>query len=582
MPLIGGSPLGLSFFSDLNYINKLADYVSYEKPSQPISTTNQSRTTGYNGGSPSNANETDLSTNQTGNAQLFASEIGLGYRTFGDIRSNFTHDEKNPASFYVYDNRNTEDNPEGTLLEYIRSQPKDLYNSDYTDKYSSISKIVDALQNPSKRAPSLKMNFHDFAYLKKLGVYPSNRLILARRFAGGADDDLVKYTQPPQAIIPSWVEDGVSPVSISYGESWGNLTTVNLSNEKSAAGVFSEFGWDSSKVAAQLNSFAGGVSLPGFTEWLQYYFFNQAGLTDLNNLQLLPQGNPNLIRQAVRRKTAEDGTTFEGLNYLFSINIKTEYEIKYIDGIDPTLVYFDIISNLLRFGTSDAQFQFDSRFNDKARSILEKLTSGDAKIILEQVQDIIKSFAKASAIIVSTVWDKIIDLAKAGLAKTTGTPSLSEAVISSQIKKYRLQFVAIIQALTGSPSGIYHVTIGHPLRPIFSSGDLYPSSEGGGAKITLGPELGYNNLPTTISFDVTLRNARACGLQEIYKKFSPRPVLREAENIANFQNIDEEDSKKIIFSSRIRRVNPLTQIQTSNSPISGFAGDFVPLPVGLS
>jgi len=567
MPLLGGSPLGLSFFSELDSINKLKDYERYPKPLQPINT-KQSRTTGYTGASPSNIDETDTSTSNTGNSSLFASEIGLGYRTFGDIKSKFTHDDKNPASFYVYDNRNTVDNPEGTLLEYIKSQPKQFYNSDYTDRYSSITKIVDVLQNPSERAPSLKMSFHDFAYLKKLGVYPSNRLILARRFAGGVDDDLVKYTQPPQAIIPSWVEDGVSPVSISYGESWANLASTKMSAENAAAGVFSEFGWDSGRVAALLNSAGGGLTLPGFTDWLQYYFFNQAGLTDPNNLQLLPQGNPNLIRHAIKRKTAEDGATFEGLNYQFSISIKTEYEIKYIDGIDPTLVYFDIISNLLRFGTSDAQFQFDSRFNDKARSILEKLTSGDAKIILEQVQDIITSFARAAANIVGTVWEKIKDLAKAGLSRTTGTPSLSEAVISSQIKKYRLQFVAIIQALTGSPSGIYHVTIGHPLRPIFSSGDLYPSNESGGAKITLGPELGYNNLPTTISFEMTLRNARACGLQEIYKKFSPRPVLREGEKIVDFNNKNQVSSEKTIFSSRIQRFRKDKKGNRGNTQLS--------------
>ena len=72
--------------------------------------------------------------------------------------------------------------------------------------------------------------------------------------------------------------------------------------------------------------------------------------------------------------------------------------------------------------------------------------------------------------------------------------------------------------------------------------------------LTLGPELGYNNLPTTIKFKCKLENARPCGLQEIYRKFSPLPI-RKAES-TNLR-VDDKEEELIIRSSQIQR--PRTQ-----------------------
>lgn len=576
MPLLGGSPLGLSFFSEYKTGNSFLEKYEPYNAVPSVTSADLAAARGVN-------TQTNSNPDSEAEQKRFEREYGIGYRSFGDVKSRFTNNSNNPSTFYAYNDFDSEKDGENNIFEYIKSKDQSYYNSDYTDQYSSISKIVSEMQKISGNTPggkdslkatALMLKYDDFAYLKKLGVYPSNRLILARRFDYPIGDDLLTSTQAPTAIIPSWVEDGKTFIDITYGEEWANVTSVDPSTN--AGKTFQEYGYSDSKVADQLKSAFGVATLPGFTDYLQYYFFNEAKLTDPNNLAILPMGNPNIIRSAKMRKLPTPGSDFEGLSYRFTITIDTEYEIKYIDGVDPTLAYFDIISNLLRFGTSESQFQFDSRFNSRAREILKNLSSGDTKVVLKEVTKIAESFIGAAGKILKKSFQTILDLI--GLGSGSGV-NLTEFLLSAQVKKYRLKFIGIINALTGSPSGIYHITVGNPFRPLFSSGDLYPGEQKN--KITLGPELGYNNLPTTIKFTTQLTNARSCGLQEIYKKFSPRSIRQDISlNIPSYKSVT--NAENVILSSRIRRVNPLTQIQTSNSPISGFAGDFVPPPVGQS
>lgn len=547
--LLGASPLGLSFFSEYKSGNSfLGNYKISEPPKFP---TNEEL---INAGSVSNPD--DVATQKR-----FEREYGIGYRSFGDIESRFTNNSKNPSTFYAYNDFDTKAKQnQNSIFQYIKSKGNSYYNSDYVDQYSSISKIVDEMKKMSEdnpegattlKSPALMLKADDFAYLKKLGVYPTNRLVLARRFDYPIGDDLLSSTLSPTAVIPTWIEDGKSFIDISFGEEWSNASSVDMA--QGGGNVFQEYGYDSAKVTKQLNDFFGLASLSGFTDYLQYYFFNEAKLTDPNNLSILPMGNPNIIRSAKMRKMPAPNTDFEGLSYTFTITIDTEYEIKYIDGVDPTLAYFDIISNLLRFGTSESQFQFDSRFNSRAREIIDNLSSGDTTKVLKEVANIADSFINSAGNILKTAFRTIMGL----FAFQTGRQALNltNVILSSQVKKYRLKFLGIINALTGSPSGIYHVTIGNPFRPLFSTGDLYPGESKN--KITLGTELGYNNLPTTIKFSTQLRNARACGLQEIYKKFSPRSI-RQSTQVSGSWTSEATDARQVILSSRVNRIRPRT------------------------
>ena len=602
--LLGSSPLGLAFFSGgantssstqnsggaqqpstggggnarfikphENFTSKDVDEsVAVDKKRTFAITTDFTSTTADTGGAQAPTQPGDT-------AKKLTLDFGLGYQTFGDKRTIFTDNDKMPRTFYAYYNRrDVKGHGEGeggmiSLIDYITSTDTKYYNSNYIDQYSSITAIIGRINQmveqkgtggaQSFSLDSIKLKYSDFAYLKKLGVYPSNRMIVARRFPVGVGDDLLSYKNSPLSVVPSWIEDGKNFVDITFNEVWNPVTSVDLAG---STGKGLE-GWNfkSDKVKEFLDKGAGIFTLPGFTEWLQYYLFEKIEITDQKNLKLLPTGNPNIIRKSMTRPVFESGAEFSGLNYTFTIDINNEYEIKYIDGVDPTLIYFDIISNLLSFGTSESQFQFDGRFSQKAREIIDNLSSGDFNTVMQQLGDLLGGLLTTTAAIAKTVKEFVLGTLNVDGKSQTPT----EALLSSQIKKYRIKFLGIINALTGSPSGIYHVTIGNPLRPLFASGDLIPE---GSMKITLGSELGYNNLPTTIKFSCKLKNARPCGLQEIYKKFSPAPI-RQAEDKFNIDTDYLREEKNLILSSNINRPRTTT---SSPVPVPNFLSGIIP------
>ena len=593
--LLGSSPLGLAFFSkrDLklgsdelgpptlefgpsflkpheNFTSKDVDEsVAVDKNRKVFSKTNFTAPTG-GAQEPTQPGDT---------VKKLTLDFGLGYQTFGDKRTIFTDNDKMPRTFYAYYNRqNHKGHGEGeggmiSLIDYITSTDTKYYNSNYIDQYSSITAIIGRINQmveqkgtggaQSFSLDSIKLKYSDFAYLKKLGVYPSNRMIVARRFPVGVGDDLLSYKNSPLSVVPSWIEDGKNFVDITFNEVWNPVTSVDLAGTTGKG--LESWNFKSDAVKNMLETGAGIFTLPGFTEWLQYYLFEKIEITDQKNLKLLPTGNPNIIRKSMTRPVFESGAEFSGLNYTFTIDINNEYEIKYIDGVDPTLIYFDIISNLLSFGTSESQFQFDGRFSQKAREIIDNLSSGDFNTVMQQLGDLLGGLLTTTAAIAKTVKEFVLGTLNVDGKSQTPT----EALLSSQIKKYRIKFLGIINALTGSPSGIYHVTIGNPLRPLFASGDLVPE---GPMKITLGPELGYNNLPTTIKFSCKLKNARPCGLQEIYKKFSPAPI-RQAEDKFNIDTDYLREEKNLILSSNINRPRTTT---SSPVPVPNFLSGIIP------
>ena len=101
----------------------------------------------------------------------------------------------------------------------------DLYNT-------TISNIVDKLKG-TKAA----LSFLDFAYLKDVGVYPNNRLMVARRFATPQMDNIMYNKKDnelgPLVTLLSWKPTGEDFLEISFGEEWGEseATFTNILNE---------------------------------------------------------------------------------------------------------------------------------------------------------------------------------------------------------------------------------------------------------------------------------------------------------------------------------------------------------------
>ena len=390
----------------------------------------------------------------------------------------------------------------------------DIHSDEAND--ISISSIVEH----TMMYPSMRLDYADFAYLKNVGVFPNNRLIVARRFPAGVGNDLTSVSSVPLATLISWVKDGDDFISVSYSEEWEDA-------EASFEDVLNEIGKDAiaskdqgTGLGSMMAKGAGAIPLPGFMEGIQYQVMKNMGLTDAG-IGNSPLGNPNLIREAKRRKTLGKGTAGSGLRASFSIKMEVEYEQKFINGVDPTLVYMDIIQNALTFGTSDSDFQFNSAFGTGVTGVIKDLISGDLGAIAKAMQNFVSALLDAIKQVGKDILDALIDPPKDDTTPSSGSilntiEKAFASTIGHVISKYKIRLIGIANALTGSNSTPWHVTIGNPKKPIFCSGDMLCK----GVQLTVGKNLAFNDLPSYIKISFELENARNLGAQEVFNRFN--------------------------------------------------------------
>jgi len=411
---------------------------------------------------------------------------------------------------------------------------------------TSVLNIIEKLANTKGQLKPA-----DFAYLKNVGVYPNNRLMIARRFAAPTGDNIMIKKKPTEigslATLITWVPESEDFLNISFGEEW-------MEAEADFKGVLSGLGEDMG--IGNLGGIGGAagniVPLPGFTEIFQRQFLASLKLLDSDSANMIPAGNPNLIKQAKMRKTVGYSEAGSGLTCTVQVKMLCEYELKYISGIDPTIVWMDLIGTILRFGTSESETY------GLSKSVSGKLIrwANNPSILLKEVFTSIKNTITETIGKVKAQIDKVFNegvsaLAKAREEEKTAPPppvgpdgepdadtialnaakkesnnmiakiqelvgSIANDVLEGLVQKYRVKIIGIINSLAGLPSTPWHLTIGNPMRPIFCSGDMLTKS----VTLKLGPQLAFNDLPSSITVEFTLENARALGMQEIMGKFN--------------------------------------------------------------
>ena len=413
-----------------------------------------------------------------------------------------------------------------------------LHNNDVYD--TSVLNILEKLA-PTKAA----LRPTDFAYLKYLGVYPNNRLMIARRFVAPSGDNIMvkrgNSEVPSIATMVSWIPEGDNFLEITFGEVWDNA-------KADFTGMLNSLGDDFSKTGAgKIAGAAGNVlPLPGFTEIFQRAFLEEIGLLESGASNQIPAGNPNLIKEAKVRKTVPYSEAGSGLMAKVSIKMTCEYELKFIAGIDPTIVWMDILGTVVRFGTSDAS---NYGLSQAVAAKLSRWAANPYKLIEDVVNGIKEAIANAKDALIEAVTDVYNAATVAaqdlpdGTESTSGEDKKSEKavaeelaqkaldagkdlvnklvdigveVIRASVMKYRVEVMGIVNALTGNPSTPWHITVGNPLRPVFCSGDMLTTE----VTLKLGPILAFNDLPSSIIVEFTLTNARNWGMQEIMAKFN--------------------------------------------------------------
>jgi hypothetical protein len=399
-----------------------------------------------------------------------------------------------------------------------------LHNNNIYD--TSLLNIIEQLANTEAA-----LRPADFAYLKDVGVYPNNRLVIARRFLQPHGDNIFGKGvngNIPMSIMISWKPQGEDFVEINFGEEWQNA-------KADFTGVLNSLGEDfmGKNVGGGIGGALNVIPLPGFTENLQRYVLRQMGILDKSGTEALPSGNPNLIKMAKRRKTIGYSDDGSGLKTTISIKMVCEWEQKFISGIDPTIAWQDIVAMILRFGTSTSDTygltpEFEktmTKWLSKPETIVTDMITWIKAGILE-VKDTLVNLAKTTN---ASILNSNIKNTNSGtrqdqqnkfsaLADKAGNDLVNLVTngLKLQLQKYKVELEGIARALSGAPSTPWHVTIGNPMRPVFCAGDMLVED----VKLNLGSVLAFNDLPATIKAEFTLTNARPWGLQEILAKFN--------------------------------------------------------------
>jgi hypothetical protein len=466
---------------------------------------------------------------------------------------------------------------------------KTLHNNDIYD--TSVLNIIEKTANTSAQLrPS------DFAYLKNLGVYPNNRLVIARRFGGPVHDDIFAKGNPPLAVMITWRIPSEDFLEISFGEDW-------IDAKADFTDLLNNMGQDLLKMGgagSAMGAAFGAIPLPGFTEAITRNVLAGLGVYDENaGKNMLPAGNPNLIKMAKRRKTVPYSEAGSGLKCTCSVKMTVEWEQKFISGIDPTIAFMDILSTCLRFGTSPgADYGLSKSFGAKLISwvrnprqmiadftkslsaSIKKAKDEVLKFITEDFDNQIKDAPEEDpnadteteegekekeptekqkleeqktkmTDLVTKQLDKLIGALAGGLEKT--------------VQKYEHEVRGIVAALSGAPSTPWHVTVGNPLRPVFCSGDMYTDN----VTLKLGSTLAFNDLPSNIILDFTLQNARPWGMQEIIAKFNTGH-LRVVNTQKDFTSLNPDE---VLNQNKYDFINSSSGTSgTSGSSTSGTSG----------
>lgn len=440
---------------------------------------------------------------------------------------------------------------------------KTIYNEE-NKKNPYIKLLNDFNKNSGENGAALKLRAADIAYLKDLGVYPINRMVILRRFKDGilVPENLEELLVEPISTIVGWIKPDDNFGSISFNESW---STTNDRFDLLLAKLI--------KQATGGLDLTALVPLPDFLQGVLFEFYNKAGLsgggaTDtgtnekfesfdgskLNKpgsdenwgLLNLPMGDPNMLNEGPFRNP--DG---QNIKSSFSFDITTTYEQKLLGSIDPGSAMLDIIDNIYAMGTSNMRFYFneDSGIINKARNAVigNDGKGNDLGAWWSFLKEVFNEFWGVLRDLFSDIKQSIIDynvneLTGPNVAKLfkevkddfiENVLILAKSILTSTIARFRYELRGSIELTTGGrySSTPWYLTIGNPYSPWLATNHIVVDS----CSIETSTEMGFNDQPQQITAKFNCRFSRSLGKQELMRMFNNS--YRRTYNNLNFEMI---------------------------------------------
>jgi hypothetical protein len=473
--------------------------------------------------------------------------------TNNDSENNKVVDTNNPAQAINYKKELNQNDKNFYINKYVinKGDVKNYIKSDVNKSYQANNKnpYLDLLEftNSPDTSKGLKIKSSDLAYLRDIGVFPINRLMILRRYPEGVviPVDLNDLDVEPVSTVIGWVKRDSSMLEYTFNEKWQKMDSGGMLHKLLRQIINDEFGIDIGSI----------IPVPGWGLGFLFGILNKMGLTDYDRTNL-PIGDPNVLMEAITRPHEQFG-----LESSFNFELETSYEQKYIAGIDPTVSSMEMLNNLLVMGTSDTKIigKKGSQFEKDLRAANENPTNGAGWTKL--TGDVVTAFVSALS---STIKKDIGDISeflttnkikvegseddsisgdnqkdsqgKSNQTKekdsvTTQAVSLIEnkftqllqsdlvsTILASTLARYRWPLRGSISMFTGDANTPWHLTIGNPYAPLLSMNNIYVKN----VQVSESSEMSYNDIPKYRDVKISMEQGRNLGKNEIYDLFGVR------------------------------------------------------------
>lgn len=405
---------------------------------------------------------------------------------------------------------------------------------------------------------SAKYKYADFMYCADLGKKSNNHLITLRKFALPIGDDITQKMahkddiQPDIARLVTWfgTEDNKLEDIMSYDveATWEELTAeheekdsqeqdksrglvgnfINMTSGQYQQGV-RDGKWNDPFVSSLLGKWGGEATYAGNPAAMGAHY-------DKNKIY-----DPvNTVRSTHKYKGE--------LKFGHEFTLKFRYKLRAYDNINPKSAFLDLLSNILMMTYKKGNFWKGSRsilgpptnsaLWAKADALLDKGTTKLQGIFSDLMDgnldlgSLLGDLANMLGDAVNTVKDAVES--NGGVTETIkklGNAGIGMIAGQMRNKLGRPAMYAFQSLLDSSNVGLWHVTIGNPLNPIASIGNLIMTK----AKISHSGPLGIDDFPTELLVECSLKHGRPRDAEEIQRMYTKgmRAIYYAYANVKN-------------------------------------------------
>ena len=425
----------------------------------------------------------------------------------------------------------------------------------------TIKRLVSLSNNKNDKTSPLgqaRYKYADFMYCKDLGKYANNHLLTLRRFAFPVGDNI--YTEAAMAKQDNnWsIMGDIGRLVTWFGNDDNKLEDIlKYDYEATWKPLRSEINRIESKEGE-------GADAPGATKNL----FNKAilaiGQTNYSYIKALTKGtNPALTLPfmsvpipagqyqndpVVLGQTYDAHKVYEPANTIRETNIYDgelkfnqefsitfNYTLRAYDNINPKAAFLDLLGNIMvvtyrrgRFwggensilGVSRDKSMWNIANNiikkgsDTAKTYASQLLNGDTQEAVNSMKGEISNFWERSKALVNNFLNNA-DLSKLAINITNAGIDAVTGILQNHLGRPAIyQFNSI---LDGDLTGLWHLTVGNPLNPIMSIGNLIMTK----AEVQHYGPLGIDDFPTGLKVTVSLKHAQprdSARIEHMYTK----------------------------------------------------------------